>query len=89
MPCLLIMFEVAEQSTVRRLEQEFESYAGWCQLTDTSWAILSDSKPADVRDELKALLGPKDRIFVLRSRSAGAWTNARSKGHSAWLKENL
>jgi hypothetical protein len=69
--------------------EALKAFAGYCPLNATSWAIVSDKKAAEVRDELKVGLGPSDRFFVIRSGTEAAWLNAYSEKHAEWLKKNL
>lgn len=89
MTCFIVTFEVARPETSKRLIAAIQKYASTCQLTLSCWALVTEEKAGIVRDTLKRSLEPGDRIFVLRSGSAGAWSNAISKKHSEWLKENI
>lgn len=89
MTCFIVTFDASTPEAVRRITSAIQEYEDNCQLTSSCWALVTSEKAADVRDTLKKALASGDRLFVLRSGAAGAWTNAISKAHSEWLKENL
>lgn len=60
---------------------------GWARITDTSWAIVTEQKATEIRDELKKHKGDGGRIFVIKSGKESAWSNVR--GRNQWFKNNL
>ena len=89
MTCYIVSFQVKEVAVRQRLREKLRTYAKYCPINDTCWAVVSDKKATDVRDELKDVLAPGDRIFVIRSGTEAAWRSAISPKHSEWLKKNL
>ena len=89
MSCYIITFEVASTTAKNALTERIKAYKNYCPINSTCWAIVTDSKAADVRDYLRQALAPQDRIFVLRSGTEGAWLNAYGQEHTDWLKRNL
>ncbi len=65
------------------------AYGAYCPINATCWALLTDKKAVDVRDDLEIALQKGDRLFVVRSGTEAAWRNAVSQAHSDWLKKNL
>lgn len=89
MTCYIVAFQAEKTETRNALRALLKTYSGYCPITRTCWAVLSDEKAGEVRDHLKTALQPGDRIFVVRSGTAAAWRNMISDKHSAWLKKNL
>lgn len=89
MACYIVTFELTESSRLPALKEALKSFAGYCPLNATSWAILSDKKASEVRDQLMTVLGAGDRLFVIRSGSEGAWRNSYGEKNNEWLKKNL
>ena len=89
MACYIVTFELTESSRLPALKTALKSFGGYCPLNATSWAILSEKKATEVRDELAAVLGAGDRLFIIRSGSEGAWRNSYGEKHNEWLKKNL
>jgi hypothetical protein len=89
MVCYIVIFELNEPSRLPALKEALKSFSGYCPLTDHSWAIATDKKATEVRDQLAASMGPADPLFVFRSGTEGAWRNSYGEKHSEWLKKNL
>ena len=89
MACYIVIFELKDVTQLPALKEALKSFSGFCPLTKRSWAIKTDQSAKEVRDKLAATMGPSDRLYVFRSGTEGAWRNAYSDRHSAWLKKNL
>jgi len=89
MSCFIVNFEVAQESTLTSLREKLRAYKIFCPMTATCWAIVSEKKAAEIRDDLAAVLNSGDRIFVIRSGTEGAWKNAYGTENSNWLKKHL
>lgn len=89
MTCYIISIEVSLPDTRKKIIDKLKSYGTFCPINHTCWAISTDSKAAEIRDNLKELTGPSDKIFVLRSGTEAAWRNAISQKHTDWLKKYL
>jgi hypothetical protein len=89
MVCYIVIFELKDSSRLSALKENLKSFPGFCPLTPHVWAITTDKKAKDVRDQLTASLGPGDQLFVLRSGTEGAWRNSYGEQHNQWLKKNL
>lgn len=66
-----------------------KTLGGYCPINTNCWAIISDKTPVEVHNSLKAALQPSDRLFVIRSGTAAAWSNAFGEVNSEWLKKHL
>ena len=90
MSCYIVIFEVPDSGRLATLKESLiKSFSGQCYLSEHSWAIITDKKAAEVRDQLGKCLAPGDRLYVFRSGTEGAWYNAASDEHSDWLKRHL
>ena len=89
MTCYIVSFQVAQREAREALRERLKAYGGYCPINDTCWAVMSDKKAAEVRDDLKVALETGDKIFVIRSGTEAAWKNAISQKHTDWLKKNL
>jgi len=89
MACYIVIYDVHDASRIKKVEDLLKKYNGQCAINDVSWAILSDKKASEIRDEIMALLVAPDRLFVIRSGTEAAWYRPYSDKHSEWLKKNL
>jgi len=64
-----------------------KNYGTWARVTESTWILVSDDKASDIRNNLKQHMHADDRLFVLKSASAAAWSNVRCRDE--WLKKNL
>ena len=85
--CYIIALELSPNLDYSGLEEAIRGYGTWARITETCWAVVSESKASEIRDHLKQAIGPKDRLFVLKSATAAAWSNVRCRNE--WLKKNL
>lgn len=84
--CYIISYDVAEGDDYRIIEA-IKEYGTWAHLTKSTWAIVTEQRPKQIRDKLIRLLPDKSRLFVIRSGSFAAWRNVMSS--SEWLKKHL
>lgn len=89
MTCYIVSFEVKTEAARTKLRERLKTFGGYCPINHTCWAVTSDKKVTEVRDHIAEVLGPGDRLFVVRSGTAAAWRNAYGEKHSEWLKKNL
>ena len=89
MSCFIVIFELNDQAVLPALNAALTAYPAHCPMTSHSWAILSEETPVIIRDKLTSFIGPTDKLFVIRSGTAGAWRGAYSEQHNEWLRTNL
>ena len=89
MACYIVMFELKDPARRPALRDALRALPGFCPLTATAWAITSDKKAKEIRDELAGVLGPGDRLFVIKSGTEAAWRNSYGEKHNEWLKKHL
>jgi hypothetical protein len=62
------------------------TYGAWCHLELSVWLVAADQTATEVRDEVKKLLNPADRLFV--ARLSGNWGSFNlGKERNTWLKQ--
>ena len=83
----IVTYDVSDDGDYEGLYEKLKTYNGWAKITESSWAVLSQGKASDIRDELSPVIGEKGRLFVIKSGKAAAWRN--TKGRSEWFKNNL
>ena len=69
------------------IKGKIESYPVHGQLTESCWLILSDATHVTIRDAIKSILRPSDRLLVVKSANVAAWHNLKSD--TKWVKENI
>ncbi len=87
--CYIVCFQIADKSNLETFKGLLKSTGFFCPITETAWAIKTEKKAAETRDWLSSLIGPNDRLFVVRSGTEAAWKNSFGEKHSKWLKDNL
>lgn len=88
MPCYLVSYDLRSPGrNYEELYNRLKSFRKWGKITESTWAILSESSAVQVRDYLSYVLDENDRLFVVKSAGVAAWKN--TKCSSDWLKENI
>lgn len=70
-----------------QLYQAIKSYQTWAKITESSWAIVTDSTPVAIRDYLGSFMDKNDRLFIIKSGHNSAWRNIIGSGE--WFKKHL
>ena len=89
MTCYIVTFEVANPDQKRQLKERLKAYGTFCPINDNCWAIVTNEKASQIRDNLMELIPASDKIFVIKSGVEAAWRNVYGQKHSDWLKEKL
>jgi len=89
MTCYIVAFEVSSQTTRLKLVEKLKDYKTYCPINTNCWAIVTDQKATQIRDNLTPALEANDKIFVIKSGVEAAWRNVYSTKNSEWLKEKL
>lgn len=63
------------------------TYKYWGRLTESTWAIVTTKTHVEIRDELRKNIDENDRLIVIRSGRAAAWTHLLASDN--WAKEQL
>ena len=87
----VIVYDIVADATATevysRLYEAIRAYGTWAHITESCWAIKTESSTVDVRDALLRLMRPTDRLFVVQTSHIAAWNNTLCKND--WLKENI
>ena len=62
--------------------------SGYWDCLDSTWLIITDKAPAEIRDELKKYLKKDDRLLVMRYGKGAAWIGFQDDCET-WLDDNL
>jgi hypothetical protein len=77
----------ASDEDYNKLYEKIKSFEIWAKITESTWALKSEKKAAEIRDELDKIT-PKGRsLFVIKSGVEAAWKNVICSNE--WLKKNL
>ena len=88
MACYIVSYDLRNPGrNYEDLYERLKSYRKWAKLTESTWAIVTESSAVEVRDHLKYVLDENDRIFVIKSAGVAAWSNSICRNE--WLKDNL
>lgn len=82
------MYDLRESGrNYTKLHEAIKSYGVWGKLTESSWAIVTDSTATEIRNYLVSFMDSNDRLFVIKSGHNSAWRNVIAS--SEWLKKHL
>ena len=70
------------------LYNRIKSYDTWAAFTESSWAIVTNQSPVQIRDYLSPAIDNNDKLFVGGPINQAAWIGL-SQEISDWLKKNL
>ncbi|MFT3796538.1 hypothetical protein [Flavobacterium sp.] len=85
--CYIVVYDVSDDGDYDELYKSLKSYSGWAKITESSWAIVTEKKASDLRNELEKFIGSTGRIFIVKSGVEAAWR--RAKASNEWFKKNL
>ena len=89
MKCYIVTFDAADVAVRKNVRERLKTYGLWCPMHKHCWAIMSDQNAVQIRDHLTELLGPDDRLFVVRSGTEAAWQHSYGPKNNEWLKKYL
>jgi hypothetical protein len=89
MSCYVVTFEVAAPAARSAVKDRLKKYGTFCPIHEHCWAIVTNDSAVQVRDSITPLIAPTDRVFVVRSGTEAAWSNAYGQKNTDWLKKNL
>ena len=85
--CYIISYDLKKKRDYASLYKAIKSYETWAKINESTWAIVTDQKAAEVRDFLLKNMDDDDCLFVIKSGLVAAWRNVGCKNE--WLKKNL
>lgn len=88
MHCYLISYDLCNPCRdYNSFHEAIRSYSKYGKLTESFWAIVTDSTATEIRNYLMQFLDRSDRLIVIQSGKYAAWTKVMQTNE--WLKENL
>ena len=86
--CYIISYDLMKpKQNYEELYVALKTYKYWGRLTESTWAIVTAKTHVEVRDELRKHIDENDRLIVIRSGRAAAWTHLMASDN--WAKEQL
>ena len=86
--CYIVLYDQCQPARdYDRLYQALKSFPNWGKLTESAWAVVSESEAPQIRDYLKQFIDSGDRLIVIQSGRSGAWTKVLA--NDEWVKTNL
>lgn len=86
--CYIISYDLIKPGRdYEELYKALKEYHFWGRLTESTWAIISSQTHVEIRDALKKHIYENDRLIVIRSGKAAAWTNIMASDE--WAKQHL
>jgi hypothetical protein len=62
--------------------------SGYWDCLDSTWLVMTEKTPVQIRDELKQYLRDDDRLLVMRYGEAAAWLGFKDECQT-WLEDKL
>lgn len=89
MPAYLVGYDLSKPGQkYDELFKELKKYRGWWHHLDSTWIVLTEEKPSEIRDRLGDYIDPGDELAVFGVNGSWATKGISSKGND-WLHSNL
>lgn len=85
--CYFVSYDLPKNSDYAPLIKAIKSYGTWAHITESLWAVVTDTGATAVRDRLGEFVPSGGRLFVAKAASGAAWRNVICRNE--WLKEHL
>lgn len=86
--CFIISYDLrAPFRDYETLYSAIRSYGIWGRLTESTWAIVTDSTSEQVRNHLLQYIDTDDRLVVIKGGKEAAWV--RAMANNEWLQKYL
>ena len=86
--CYIISYDLsAPCRNYEDLYNAIKSYTYWGKLTESTWAVVTSQSYIQIRDDLKKYIDENDKLIVIQSGRAAAWTKILAS--DSWAKTNL
>jgi len=86
--CYLIMYDLCGVGKdYDSLISAIKKNESWGHLTKSTWAVVSHKTATEIRNELRHFMDQKDRLIVVRSGRAAAWSNCLAS--NSWIHDNI
>lgn len=85
--CYIISFDLKPNRSYKNFADAVKAYGTWARITESTYAVVTESSAKDVRDYLLQYLNPDDKILVIKTGGRAAWRHAIAD--TDWLKKYL
>jgi len=86
--CYIISYDLVKpERDYDELYSAIKSFPRWGRLTESTWAIVTTKNHVAIRDDLKKHIDEDDRLIVILSGRAAAWTKILASDE--WAKSHL
>ena len=85
--CYIISFDLKPSRSYNNLINAIKVYGTWAKITESTFAVVTESSAKEIRDYLIRYINPDDRIFVMKTGGKSAWRHAIADVD--WLKKFL
>lgn len=89
MATYIVTFEITNKIRKTSVKEKLKEYGAYCPIHDNTWAVSTESKAKEIRDNIGRLITDDDKLFVIRSGTEAAWKNSYGMEHNDWLKKYL
>ena len=88
---LIILFELKPENSQKELplKNMIRKYGGFAFVTNNACIIWTDDTPEMVRDNLKAVIGFGDKLYVGVTSAPAAWLTSVGQEVTDYLQKNL
>lgn len=88
MNCFIISYDLCSPDrNYNQLYSAIKSYGTWGRLTESTWAIVTNSTAVQIRDFLMKFIDNNDRLVVIKGGKEAAWIHTLAS--NSWVKQNL
>lgn len=86
--CFIISYDLCSPSQdYNQLYSAIKSFGTWGRLTESTWAIVTDSTVVQIRNFLMRFIDNDDRLIVIKGGKEAAWVHTIADNN--WIQQNL
>jgi len=87
MTCYIISYDASSKEKENEIRSIIKNYQYHAQICEQTWAVVTNEEATNIRDKLKQVLSPSERIFVIKSGAEAGWANVICE--KSWLHQYL
>lgn len=87
MTCYIIAYDASRKEKEQEIIAVIKQYPIHAQICENTWAVVTDEEATDIRDKLKQVISPEERIFVIKSGEEAGWAHVICE--KSWLHKYL
>lgn len=86
--CFIVSYDLCQTNRdYNELYAALKKFPNWGKLTESTWAVVSNTTVVEIRDHLMRYIDSDDRLVVVKGGKAAAWNRLMAKNQ--WLIDNL